>query len=45
MPRTVFAASCTATSAAFAKLSGDEPMTVMTFAMLAMQTPFRLGAR
>ena len=30
MPRTVFAASCTAASAALAKLSGDEPMIVIT---------------
>src|SRR3954466_14485539 len=35
MPRTVFAASCTAASAAFAKLSADEPMIVMTFATSA----------
>src|SRR5436853_2366136 len=36
MPRTVFAASCTAASAAFAKLSGDEPMIVITFATSAI---------
>ena len=32
MPRSVFAASWTAASAAFAKLSGEEPMIVTTFA-------------
>src|SRR5918995_3097682 len=36
MPRTVFAASATAASAALAKLSGDEPMTVMTLAIPAI---------
>src|SRR5206468_329010 len=36
IPRSVFAASWTAASAAFAKLSGDEPMIVITFAMSAI---------
>jgi hypothetical protein len=36
IPRNVFAASCTAASAALAKLSGDEPMTVMTLATSAI---------
>ena len=36
IPRRVFAASCTAASAALAKLSGDEPMIVTTFATWAM---------
>ena len=36
IPRTVLAAYCTAASAAFAKLSGDEPMIVITLAMSAM---------
>ena len=36
IPRIVFAASCTAASAAFAKLSGDEPMIVTTLATLAI---------
>src|SRR5919204_2719133 len=35
MPRSVFAASCTAASAALAKLSGDEPMIVITLATSA----------
>src|SRR5919198_205008 len=35
IPRSVFAASCTAASAALAKLSGDEPMIVITFAISA----------
>src|SRR5207247_8953004 len=39
IPRSVFAASCTAASAALAKLSGEEPMMVMTFATFAMQPP------
>src|SRR5688572_21369016 len=39
MPRRVFAASCTAASAAFAKLSGDEPMSVMTLATCAIVPP------
>src|SRR5829696_714260 len=39
IPRTVFAASCTAASAALAKLSGDWPMTVMTLAMSAIRAP------
>src|SRR5690242_2208861 len=41
MPRTVFAASWTAASAALAKLSGDDPITVMTLAMSAIACSFR----
>ena len=37
MPRTVFAASRTAASAAFAKLSGDEPMIVITHQKRTME--------
>src|SRR6266542_438053 len=40
MPRSVFAASCTAASAALAKLSGDEPMIVITFATSDTCSPF-----
>jgi hypothetical protein len=40
IPRIVFAASCTAASAAFAKLSGDEPMIRTTFATSAIWAPF-----
>jgi hypothetical protein len=36
IPRSVLAASCTAASAALAKLSGDEPMIVTTLAMSDM---------
>ena len=43
MPRIVFDASCTAASAALAKLSGDEPMMVMTLATLAMRSPLGRG--
>src|SRR5256885_11315464 len=41
MPRRVFAASCTAASAAFAKLSGEEPMIVITFATSAISASQR----
>src|SRR5436309_4630403 len=44
MSLTVFDASCTAASAALAKLSGDEPMIVITFAMSAMPLPSSLAA-
>ena len=40
IPRSVFAASWTATSAAFAKLSGDDPMIVTTLATSAIAAPF-----
>src|SRR5437016_7507865 len=39
MPRSVFAASCTALSAALAKLSGDCPMIVTTLTTSAMSAP------
>src|SRR5215207_8841708 len=42
IPRSVFAASWTAASAAFAKLSGDEPMIVMTLAIPAIRAPLGL---
>src|SRR5918994_6010952 len=42
MPRSVFAASWTAASAALAKLSGDEPMIVMTLAIPAIRAPLDL---
>src|SRR5213080_2916466 len=38
IPRSVLAASCTAASAAFAKLSGDEPMIVITLATSAISS-------
>src|SRR6266498_4179174 len=40
IPRSVFAASWTAASAAFAKLSGDEPISVTTFATSDISAPF-----
>src|SRR5438105_551286 len=43
MPRSVFAASCTATEAASAKPSLDEPMIVTTLATSAISAPFRVG--
>src|SRR4051812_15445621 len=45
MPRTVFAASCTAASAALAKLSGDEPMIVITLATSDISSSFGLVGR
>src|ERR671923_469247 len=45
IPRSVFAASSTATAAAWAKLSVDEPMIVTTFAMSAISTPLTRGTR
>ena len=39
IPRTVLDASWTAASAALAKLSGDEPITVMTFAIPSDMLP------
>ena len=44
MPRTVFEASCTAASAAFAKLSLDEPMIWITFTTSAIFRSFRSGS-
>src|SRR6476659_9542461 len=44
IPRRVFDASATAASAALAKLSGDEPMIVMTLATL-IRSSFREAGR